>query len=521
MDGVNGAILDLKDRRDSSERRKVHGWAKVVTWAFLGVVASAILFFIYLFGIQQTQSRQQAWFKSFVVWIVLEILCVSSLIVLIQHVFIPLIALSDVRRVQERVVRDIVSFNAKMKKIPNRKIVQKPQSFNAASFLFPSYKLASMNSSLKDSAVITRYHTTFPKKAFGSDKSSNLKKNYDLRFTFIKQALPRIAIFAISSMIQLPPPVQDAFTEIVSSVGFGYIGMLHVRLYRISPVFAFLPLLAAVLIVHFLTASGRAKSRLDLSKTFPVDDDSEEDVSTEDVCKTTGFIVEDSEQKDNKDHKDGNDLFQSANQHPTWKSRRASAVESLNLAHSLGRRHEMRALTSAQVHSDMDNEASSSNSSSGGNGTTDDDTVVHGMYTEHGEPLVQWEDDDMGPDSAANRSLFHNMWSASDSSEMEDLEGVWAIDTEGEEEEEAHADEDMTLTNVIASTEDASRMAYPLHREEAVIPIPDGDDATDSNEEYDALAATWLHMINSDDDEDEENDRAVVSRIIARGGDSR
>jgi hypothetical protein len=443
MDGVNGAILDLKDRRDTEARRKVSYWAKVASWVFLGTVACGILFFIYLFGVQQTKSRQTAWFKSFVVWIALEVLLVSSAIVFVQHVLVPLLTLKDVRRVQERVVRDIVSFNAKMKKT-NRKITAKQQSFNAASYLFPSYRLAATYTSLKESAVITQYHTSFPKKAFSSGKSrsNNIKKSYDLRFAFLKQAFSRLAIFAITSMIQLPPPVQDALTEVASSVGFGYIGMLHVRLYRMRPVLAFAPLAAAVLTVHFLTASGRANTRLDLTKTVPVDEDTDDEVPA-DVAKskTTNiksakFDSSSSESKDNNEKTHGAiDLSQpQVAPLPSWKSRRASAVESLGLAHSLAQRHALHSLSSVHPETLQEDWAEEDGGGNSSTSHSDSGNVVEMECDELGEPVVRWEEDDgMEPDGAANRKFFRGMWSDSDNSENEDFEDIWAIGVEDEQ----------------------------------------------------------------------------------------
>ena len=377
MDGVNGAILDLKERRDNEVRRKVPFWAKIVSWIFLAAVAAAILFFIYLFGVQQTSSRQKAWFKSFVVWIVLEVVLVSSAVVFVQHLLIPLVALKDVRRVQERVVRDIVSFNAKVKRTWSKNTTeQRADTFNAAAFLFPSYILASANHSLKESAVITRYHTSFPKKAFSNNsKANNLKGNYDLRFAFLKQALSRIAIFALTSVIQLPPPVQDALTEVATSIGFGYIAMLHVRLYRINFLLAFAPLTVAILVVHFLAVSGKADARLDMVKTVPVDSSDCDDV---DIINEMPVSSPTTHKMEFGTHS-GDGL--PARQSHVWKSRRSSAAEGLALANLLARRLDVR--SPSLVHPDL--RVSDCCSS-------DSEYLV--TCDEFSKPVIVWEDDD-------------------------------------------------------------------------------------------------------------------------------
>lgn len=351
-----------------------------------------ILFYVYLFGIRQTQSRQVAWFKSFVIWIVLEVILVSSSVVLVQHVLIPLLTLRDVKMVKERVVRDIVSFNAKVKR-SGGKYKPKQRPFNAASFLFPSWKLAALNSGLKESSMITRYHTAFPKKAFRSThQSGSVKGNYDMRFQFLKQAISRIAIFAIASMVQLPPPVQDAITQMVSSAGFGYLGMLHVRLYTINPILAFLPLATAILLVHFLTVSGKASARLELAKTVPIGSDSEDE--------NDGNEKPLQSEKEDGEGKDGENVVCTA---PAWKSRRASAVQSLGLATDLARSMDIRTLSAVRPSLPQDDHADCSDDSSA---VSNYDAYF--LRDENGDRVIIWEEDGdfMDPDLDSNRHFF-------------------------------------------------------------------------------------------------------------------
>jgi hypothetical protein len=313
----------------------------------LALVAAGMLFYIYLFGIKQTQSRQAAWFKSFVIWICLEIVVVSSVCVLVQHIAIPMVTMSDVRKVKDKVVRDILSYNSKVRKGRIERSADGDHStFNAAAFLYPSFKLAAMNRDLRESAVITHYNTIYPKKAFVDEKSNNVKKSYDTRFTFITQAFSRVAVFAITSLIQLPPPLQDAVTDVISTFGFGYAFVLIMRLWRISPALAFSPFAFLVLIVHFLTMSGKANTRPELSKTFPVEDDEPVDLTpapvgsdSSDAAVPASLVL-------------ARRTMIAAHPPPpptttttttagsNWKSRRASAVESMSLAEGIARRIE-------------------------------------------------------------------------------------------------------------------------------------------------------------------------------------
>jgi hypothetical protein len=89
LDGINGSILDVKDRLDNSKKLKVTYQLKVLTSLFLFGMSFGMLFYIYLFAMRQTATRQNAWFNSFITWLMFEICLVSSMMVLTQHVLIP------------------------------------------------------------------------------------------------------------------------------------------------------------------------------------------------------------------------------------------------------------------------------------------------------------------------------------------------------------------------------------------------------------------------------------------------
>jgi nucleoside permease NupC len=77
------------------------------------MLAGGILFYIYLFAMLQTRDRQMAWLISFVVWILFEVLIVSSLLVLVQHIVIPSFVVREVQQVKQKVVKDIRDFKKK------------------------------------------------------------------------------------------------------------------------------------------------------------------------------------------------------------------------------------------------------------------------------------------------------------------------------------------------------------------------------------------------------------------------
>ena len=279
MDGVNGAILDAKDRRDSDRKRRIQPAYKAASWVFLTLTAVAMLLYIYLFAMGQSQHRQNAWFRSFLVWLVFEIVLCASAIVFVKHVLLPLIAVGDVRRVKKSIVSDIIRFNSSMRSVrvmppPHTDSLQhlppdNLETFNAAQFLFPSHRLAAMHRYLPESGVVLQYSTPWPKRAFGTGRGGNVKDNYDMRFAFLAQAISRVVLFLLVGLVSIPDPVQDMLIEVVSTMGLGYLVILHVQLFRLHPVLVLLPALLLVGVVYIMTSSCNKASALDLSRTFP------------------------------------------------------------------------------------------------------------------------------------------------------------------------------------------------------------------------------------------------------------
>ena len=264
MDGVNGDIVDIKDRMDNSLKRRVSMWSKCAAWAFLFMASISMLFYIYLFAMKQSASRQHSWFISFIVWLIFEILLASSGLVMLNHVMIPLIVMGDLRRVKKQVVRDIIEFKnlTRMGQSSAQSPIEDASNFNAAKYFFPSYRLAMMLPSLPESKAILHYSTPYPKNALGK-KAKSVKNSYDFRFNFIAMSFSRILIFALTRIITLPDPVRNMVMDLVACSGLGYVIIIHMRLYKIHPILVVLPSVAAIVIAHGITMNSRKNIRLD------------------------------------------------------------------------------------------------------------------------------------------------------------------------------------------------------------------------------------------------------------------
>ena len=262
-----GQILDAKDRRDREKRRHVTASTKIVASVGLFLLASWLLVYIYLFALRQTESRQSAWFQSFVVWLLFEIFIVSSLLVFVQQIFIPMLTMKDVQRVKRRVVDDILSFKNKAKtraasvfagrrgSSQRKESMQAKGKLNAAKYFYASYRIAKIYPDVKESAMVASFSTPYPKRSL-IRQDKDMSKVYGRKFRFIGQSFSRVGLYLLVQLVQLPPPVQDAITQVVLSSGFGYAIVFLVKLYEVSPLLVLFPITLMVIIVYSITFGG-------------------------------------------------------------------------------------------------------------------------------------------------------------------------------------------------------------------------------------------------------------------------
>lgn len=241
--GVSGDVLAGKMQRDSNAKRDGVSWGwQAMGWAFVFVTNFGMLFYVYLFAMAQTQSRQSAWFQSFVIWIFFELFVSSTGLVLLTHILIPLYVLSDVSSIKEKVLLHLMTFREKYLKTrlydveapapPPRSVDAQLQEFNSAKYLFTSWRVASLCPDLPESALILQFSTPWPKKKFGQ-KQAEVSTEYDQ--AVILTALSRILLYFLTSLLHFHTLIQDIILQTICNSGFGILGVLLIQLWALHP----------------------------------------------------------------------------------------------------------------------------------------------------------------------------------------------------------------------------------------------------------------------------------------------
>jgi hypothetical protein len=295
--GVSEEVLSNKSERDSQmSRGSVSRKMDHVSWRLkrgagicVGVLNTGMIFYIYLFAIHQTQSRQQAWFISFVMWLLFEIFLSSTALVIVFHLLIPLYVWSDVSEVKQRVLDDLIKFLKTIFKKTSAKNdietgngtagagtktgaagdeaeeweemreVTSDEKFNAAKYLYPSWRVASLFPDLPDSQFILRFSTPWPKKKFGNSVGDVAKEYKD---DVILTAASRILLYFLTSLLRYSALVQEILVQTGCNSGLGYLCVLLVQLWTIHPWLSGLVLALVLLSLYLIgrfSLNGLAK----------------------------------------------------------------------------------------------------------------------------------------------------------------------------------------------------------------------------------------------------------------------
>lgn len=256
LPGINGQILESKQLRDESKEYEVSLKLKIFVWIIVTTMIGGMLFYVYLFSIQQNEQKQKAWLHSFIVWLIFEVLFVSTAVVYITHFLIPSFIMKDLNKIKLKLLETVQKYKLSLENDVNVN-VNGTSAFNAAEYTFVSTRVAMKYPNLKESNIILRYSTPWPKQSYG--RSLSISKSYSKKFSFISSTISMILIYLIQGFVNVPPVVQDTLIQLISTSGLGYGGVMLLNLYRIQPALPFAILFVIAIAIYLYLISGTKK----------------------------------------------------------------------------------------------------------------------------------------------------------------------------------------------------------------------------------------------------------------------
>eukprot|EP01039_Chlorochromonas_danica_P009601 gene9601-10612_t len=273
LPGISGQILESKDARDHMQMTAVSKTAKAVAWAFLFLLNGGMLFYIFLFAISQDSARQSAWAKSFAMWLVAEIFFVSTCMVLLTHVALPAFIMKDVQKIKKKLADSLLHYHRQIRSAglyaADQAAPPSQSTFNAAEYLFVSYRLAKAMPKVKTAQIISRYSTVWPRQSY--QHVVDLSKSYDRKYAALTRSASLVVVFFLTNLLSVPLAVQDMVVHMASTAAIGYTFLVHIQLYTIYPVLVIIPTLFVGVVVHFLLRAAGRSGKSDLFQTLPND----------------------------------------------------------------------------------------------------------------------------------------------------------------------------------------------------------------------------------------------------------
>jgi hypothetical protein len=160
-----GKVLEAQLNRDEyliEESNRVSFIWKVIGWFVVIGMDALMLFYIFLFAISQDKHHQNAWFKSFLMWIVGEVFWSSSQAVLISNVLIPSLISNDMTVLRKKLIESLHNQQQSIYHILSDNYYVE-EKFNAAKYLYISYRVARHFPDFIESKIIHTFSTVLPK----------------------------------------------------------------------------------------------------------------------------------------------------------------------------------------------------------------------------------------------------------------------------------------------------------------------------------------------------------------------
>lgn len=261
LPGISGKILEGKSRRDYHLPAPVPIYAKYAGWTVVVGTNFALLFYVYLFAMTQTGSAQNAWFFSFILWFIMDILFVGTGLVYITHIFVPSFTMKDIHKIRSKLLDAIEKYKSSLHE---EEAIRDAVTFNASNFFFVSTQVAKMYPELKESQIILKFSTPWPRQSYKYESSDVKVKGSKL--SIFGRSISIVLVFAAAGMIHTSLVIQDLFSNIVVTAIVGTLVMWNVDLYNINPLLAGVPWLFVGILVHFAIATERNHALLALQE---------------------------------------------------------------------------------------------------------------------------------------------------------------------------------------------------------------------------------------------------------------
>lgn len=207
---------------------------KIMAWVYLAVSNLGILFYIYLFAIQQSHTRQRQWLAAFVVWVATDMILLSTVLTYMTCMYVPSLFVQDVKDARAQVLDTLDS----QSDVVNKHKYHVP--FNACLYFFVSHRLAALHPELQSSKIILQYSSPWPRRSYWSAFS-------------LRAALAFGLVRFLEGLFDMPDAIQDLIARFMVTLFAANIVLTDSLLSQFGPLLHFLFILVMVAVIYAIS----------------------------------------------------------------------------------------------------------------------------------------------------------------------------------------------------------------------------------------------------------------------------
>lgn len=255
LSGMSASVLSSAESREKCSGgdavRSVSIGFKAFALAFIICLNAVMLLYIYLFAMQQPANSQEAWFQSFVIWLLMNVCLVSTVTVWVNYVLLPYLSANDVMRSQREVLYALQSQSrAPHAQAQDDDVDNATALFNAADYFFVSTAVAKHYPEYAESKFVMSFSTVWPRQSYTQVKTSDRDEYTSSSIMIAVTSLSSVVVYIVNAFVQSPEHLQEMMMDIVMTSGIGFTVMGFIKLYDQQPGVLVVPIAVVAALVY-------------------------------------------------------------------------------------------------------------------------------------------------------------------------------------------------------------------------------------------------------------------------------
>ena len=253
LESIAAEIVERKSIRGKTVQRKaVSKTTKLCGFAFILLFDMALLFYTFLFAVEQDQSLQTAWVLSFVIWAFLDLFVVNTVVVFLSEYLTPYLVYTEAEGVRKQMIHTVHDYQTRLLSGSSASDCDLRKShFNVAPYLMVSHRLSSLLPHSIESHIIRNFQAVAPKHPYAVVKKEPPGRIASL--LSITSGWVRWSLLQVFGLVSLSHPcIEYCVNAFIAWVAIGYFVIWQAKVFNDKPMLAIMIYLPIVVVVFVI-----------------------------------------------------------------------------------------------------------------------------------------------------------------------------------------------------------------------------------------------------------------------------